>query len=299
MDLKKTAKRLLNLAERIKKEASDNSYFICENCNHTATLTDINERRVKLASAEDPEMEVKEVTVNDKISCPACEGTMSYVTSGSSEKYYIEAEEEKMPEEETEMESEEETSEEEKPVKKEKSDEKSDMEDTEDVGEDIDIDKLFEDVETQNQKAKGEEETVPEDTSSTLPPEAPMNEPEEKSFAEKMDTPTEEETPEEEPAQIPEEEESEEETSKEEMPEEESEDEKPIEEDSIEEESVGPEGEEEDEVFEKVEEEPKKKKKKKDKPDDGIANIDKKEVPKFKSEEAAQRFAASYERYSI
>jgi hypothetical protein len=92
MDFKKTAQDLLKLAEKIEKEASDNSYFICSQCNHTATLTQVNDRRVMIASQENPEMTVKKVTINDTIRCgvPGCEGKMTYCASDESNRYYLE-----------------------------------------------------------------------------------------------------------------------------------------------------------------------------------------------------------------
>lgn len=279
MDLKDTAKRLLKLADQIEREASNNSYFVCDNCNHTASLSEINDRRIKLASEEDLDMEVQRVTVNDRVKCAACEGVMVYVPSEESERYYVTAEDEVEEDGETETPKEDEDSGEVgvddsvTPMKGEsKSPAEGDEKSPEDV--DVDIDKLFEDVETQAQKAKGEEEDtseedipdqpVPEDdTSSALPPEEPRQE----------------EAP---AGPPPESEEVEEESVEEEQPAEEA----PAEEEDIEE-----------VVEEKPAEKPKKKKK--DKPDDGEANWEKKEVPQFKSKEAIQRFASSFERYSL
>lgn len=278
MDLKETAKRLLKLADQIEKEASENSYFVCDHCNHTASLAEINDRRVKLASTEDPEMEVQRVTVNDRVKCAACEGIMAYVPSDDSERYYVTAEDEveeeapagEMPpvEEEDQQES-----------RQSESPAEGDEDAPDDA--DIDIDKLFEDVETQAQKAKGEGQESPEesvddqgipenDTSSALPPEEPRQE----------EAPAMPEKPEEEPTgeQPPVEE-----APAEEAPEEET----PAAEEEVEEEVVE----------EKPAEKPKKKKK--DKPDDGKANWEKEEVPQFKSKEAIERFASSLERYSL
>ena len=66
MDLKKQANKLIKLAEQIEREASEYTFYICSNCNHTASLGEINSRRTKLAAQEDPEMVAKPVTINDK-----------------------------------------------------------------------------------------------------------------------------------------------------------------------------------------------------------------------------------------
>lgn len=90
MDMKTAAEKLLNLSEKIEKQASDSSYFICDRCYHTANLTTINDRRKKAAFANKV-AKVKEATVNDKVSCPACEGSMSYVETADSRRFYVEA----------------------------------------------------------------------------------------------------------------------------------------------------------------------------------------------------------------
>lgn len=262
MDLKYAAKRLLKLADQIDREASENSYFVCDHCNHTASLAEINDRRVKLASEEDPGIEVQRVTVNDRIKCAACDGAMEYVASEGSDRYYVAAEGEEVTPEADDLE---EAKQSESPVE-------GDEEGPGDA--DVDIDKLFEDVETQAQKAKSEnedegedipKEPIPdEDTSSALPPEEPRQE--------KSPTPAPSEG-------------------------EESEEETPATEDEVEEGTPVADDEIEEEV---LEEEPvKKPKKKKDKPDDGKANWNKEEVPKFKSKEAIERFASSIKRYSL
>jgi hypothetical protein len=91
MDFKKTAQDLIKLAEKLEKEASDNSYFICSSCNHTATLTQINDRRAKYAAQDTTVVLNNKVTVNDTIACgvPGCDGKMAYVASDESEKYYV------------------------------------------------------------------------------------------------------------------------------------------------------------------------------------------------------------------
>jgi len=86
---KTAAERLLKIANTIEKEASEVTYFICDNCNHTANLETINSTRSKVASSANIE-NVSKVTISDKIACPACSGTMSYVATEDSEKYYVE-----------------------------------------------------------------------------------------------------------------------------------------------------------------------------------------------------------------
>jgi hypothetical protein len=90
MDLKTAAENLMKVAESLEVEASQHSFFICSRCNHTATLATINDKRKKIA-AERNVKNVNPVTVNDKIACPACDGTMSYVQTEESAKYYVEA----------------------------------------------------------------------------------------------------------------------------------------------------------------------------------------------------------------
>lgn len=89
MDLQETAKKLIKMADQIEKDASDKSIFICSECNHTASLTDINDRRTKLAGDQ---YEVKPVTINDKVFCPVpeCKGTMSYIATDESQNFYVE-----------------------------------------------------------------------------------------------------------------------------------------------------------------------------------------------------------------
>jgi hypothetical protein len=152
MDLQKHAEKLLKLAEQIEKEASDNTFFICSHCNHTASLAEINDRRVKCAAQEDPELTVKAVTINDAVACPVpgCEGKMAYVSTDTSEKFYTE---EKESAEDPMLED---TVKEDKGEPAEKPAEEPAAKDKKDDDLDSEIDKLFEDVETQNAKAKQE-----------------------------------------------------------------------------------------------------------------------------------------------
>jgi C4-type Zn-finger protein len=93
MSMKQAAEELLKIADEIEKEASEVTSFVCDSCNHTATLASINEKR-KMAADEaareaNKEVVIGEITVNDKVHCPACEGTMSYHPTEASEQYYI------------------------------------------------------------------------------------------------------------------------------------------------------------------------------------------------------------------
>jgi hypothetical protein len=88
MSLKKTAEDLLKIADQIETEASEVTQFVCDKCNHTATLATINASR-KTAAEGIEDVTVSEITVNDKISCPACEGVMAYSETDESKAYYF------------------------------------------------------------------------------------------------------------------------------------------------------------------------------------------------------------------
>jgi len=150
-NLKTAADKLMKIADRIEKEAFDVSYFVCDECSHTANLTTINEKRMKAASEKGVE-QVSLITVNDKIGCPACEGTMSYVATEESSKYYVEAQDE-VPEADPDIEADPTVEEdmeddtEEKPKKEEK---KEDVE--------TKVDEIFEPVDDQEKKIQDEKE---------------------------------------------------------------------------------------------------------------------------------------------
>lgn len=91
--IKLAAEKLMKIADELEKEASANTYFVCDSCNHTASLAEINTRR-KIAAEKDKIENLASVTVNDTIMCVACGGKMAYVPTDDSEKYYVEAEEE-------------------------------------------------------------------------------------------------------------------------------------------------------------------------------------------------------------
>lgn len=90
-NMKLAAERLFKLADAIEEEAYNSTYFVCDDCNHTASLKDINERR-KQAAEKNNVLHIAKVTVNDNITCVACGGKMAYVPTNSSMKYYVEAE---------------------------------------------------------------------------------------------------------------------------------------------------------------------------------------------------------------
>lgn len=89
MSLKEAAQELLKVAEDIEKEAEAVTNFVCESCNHTATLETINARRKEVAKEAGENVVVSNITVNDVVSCPACGGDMKYSATEASEQYYI------------------------------------------------------------------------------------------------------------------------------------------------------------------------------------------------------------------
>jgi len=103
MSLKKTAEDLLQVAEAIEKEASEVTQFVCDTCNHTTTLAKINAARKTVASEIGKNVTVSDITVNDMVTCPACEGVLSYKVTKESQSYYFDekkAEDEEKDEEE-------------------------------------------------------------------------------------------------------------------------------------------------------------------------------------------------------
>jgi hypothetical protein len=87
--LKEAAESLLKVADAIEKDAAEVSEFVCDKCNHTATLATINEKRHEAASQSGVEVKVADITVNDKINCPACDGAMAFRANEASAPYYI------------------------------------------------------------------------------------------------------------------------------------------------------------------------------------------------------------------
>lgn len=92
--MNKAAEELLKIADDIEKEAADVTQFVCDKCNHTATLSTINARRKEAAASEGENVVVSDVTVNDKITCPACEGVMAYQETEASAPYYYDPDKE-------------------------------------------------------------------------------------------------------------------------------------------------------------------------------------------------------------
>lgn len=88
MSLQKAAEELLRVADMIEKEAAEVTSFVCEKCNHTATLATINERRHTDAKTAGENVTVSDITVNDKITCLACQGIMAYKETEASAPFY-------------------------------------------------------------------------------------------------------------------------------------------------------------------------------------------------------------------
>lgn len=88
MGFKQAAEELLKIADEIEKDASEITQFVCGSCNHTATLAKINGMRKEAAQSEGVEV-VADVTVNDQIHCPACDGVMAYQETEASAPYYF------------------------------------------------------------------------------------------------------------------------------------------------------------------------------------------------------------------
>lgn len=91
--LKQAAARILEISSKLEKRASEQTFFVCDSCNHTASLASINKMRKQAADAYGIK-DVEDVTVNDSLECKACGGEMSYVPTEESRKYYVEAAEE-------------------------------------------------------------------------------------------------------------------------------------------------------------------------------------------------------------
>ncbi|MBD3262626.1 MAG: hypothetical protein GF334_13315 [Candidatus Altiarchaeales archaeon] len=88
--IKTAAEKLLKIADAIEKEAFDCTYFVCQDCNHTANLTSIDTRRKEAAHARGIK-HVASLTVDDVIACPACSGDMNYVSNEESDRFWVEA----------------------------------------------------------------------------------------------------------------------------------------------------------------------------------------------------------------
>jgi hypothetical protein len=102
MSLKKTADDLLEIAEAIENDAAEVTKFVCGNCNHTTTLARINASRKAAAAEVGENVTVSDITVNDKVTCPACDGILSYNSTEESKSYYFDEKEAEKDEEEDE-----------------------------------------------------------------------------------------------------------------------------------------------------------------------------------------------------
>lgn len=91
-NMKLAAERLLKIADDLEREAAGNTFFVCDGCNHTSSLADINAKR-KTAGGQYKVKRIANVSVNDSVTCLACGGKMSYAPTETSDKYYVEAEE--------------------------------------------------------------------------------------------------------------------------------------------------------------------------------------------------------------
>lgn len=94
MSLKNAAEELLKIADDIEKEAEGVTQFVCSSCNHTATLASINQKRKEAAENAKEDVTVADITVNDTLQCPACDGVMEYSPTEASEAYYFSPEKE-------------------------------------------------------------------------------------------------------------------------------------------------------------------------------------------------------------
>jgi hypothetical protein len=90
MSLKKQAEDLLVLALEIEKQAAEVTSFVCDKCKHTTTLVKINAARKQAANEVSDKVVVSDITVNDKVTCPApdCQGVLSYHETEDSKSYY-------------------------------------------------------------------------------------------------------------------------------------------------------------------------------------------------------------------
>ncbi len=99
MSYKQAAEELLKIADSIEKEAEEVTQFVCDKCNHTATLATVNNMRREAAEGAEENVTVNPVTVNDSLQCPACDGKMAYVPSEDSQSYYFDPEQKEATEE--------------------------------------------------------------------------------------------------------------------------------------------------------------------------------------------------------
>jgi len=86
MSMKQAAEQLLKIADDIEKDAAEVTSFVCNKCNHTATLAMINAKRKE--AAKEHQAAAADISVNDSIHCPACDGVMAYQETEASKPYY-------------------------------------------------------------------------------------------------------------------------------------------------------------------------------------------------------------------
>lgn len=92
------AQQLQKIAEDLEREAAEQTVFACLSCGHSTNLQEMNASIRKSAASFSTEklasfnIESALVTVNDQVRCPACKtGTMSYLASAESERFYVTA----------------------------------------------------------------------------------------------------------------------------------------------------------------------------------------------------------------
>jgi hypothetical protein len=88
ISMKQAAEELLKIADELDKDAAEVTEFVCDKCNHTATLATINGKRAELGKQAGENVVVSSISVEDKIACPACDGVMAYRATEASTPYY-------------------------------------------------------------------------------------------------------------------------------------------------------------------------------------------------------------------
>jgi len=92
MRLVTAAEQLLKLADELEAQAERVTVFACADCGHSKNLQEINATIKKYAANEKIACADLLVGVNDRVKCAACEGgTMVYVATEESERYYVNA----------------------------------------------------------------------------------------------------------------------------------------------------------------------------------------------------------------
>lgn len=85
----KHAELLLKLADKIDKAIDESVLFECDDCGLIHPLGVINTENKK--ASEEAGVEYEPVTVNDKIECPDCGGTMAWSPDEQSEQFFEES----------------------------------------------------------------------------------------------------------------------------------------------------------------------------------------------------------------